>query len=175
MSVLSRNDIQTRIFSQPPLITEYQHLEDQLQPNGFDLTVQKVEHIVSQGVIGLTNDQRVLSKKKTIAFNKTGFVVLPSGTYLLTLNEILHLPLNICALGHPRSSLLRCGVTINTALWDAGYQGRSQVLLVVYNKKGFSLAKNSRVLQLVFVYLFQPSLTGYQGASQYENMPSTNN
>ena len=66
MSVLSRDDIKTLICSQPPLVAEYQDLENQLQPNGFDLTVQKVERIVSQGVIGPTNDQRVLSKKKPV-------------------------------------------------------------------------------------------------------------
>ena len=73
------------------------------------------------------------------------------------------------ALGRPRSSLLRCGVTVNTAVWDAGYSGRSQSLLVVYNPLGFRLQKDARVVQLVFFRLTGET-KGYQGKYQGENL-----
>jgi dUTP pyrophosphatase len=73
------------------------------------------------------------------------------------------------ALARPRSSLLRCGVTIETAVWDAGYSGRSQALLVVHNPSGFHLQKNARVLQLVFFRLTGET-EGYQGKYQRENI-----
>ncbi|HLB27762.1 MAG TPA: deoxyuridine 5'-triphosphate nucleotidohydrolase, partial [Dehalococcoidales bacterium] len=72
-------------------------------------------------------------------------------------------------LGRPRSSLLRCGVTVNTAVWDAGYSGRSQSLLVVYNPLGFRLQKDARVVQLVFFRLTGET-EGYKGAYQGENI-----
>jgi len=73
------------------------------------------------------------------------------------------------ALGRPRSSLLRCGVTVGTAVWDAGYEGRSQSLLVVYNPRGFRLQKNARVAQLIFMRL-SGKTEGYKGAYQGENI-----
>jgi dUTP pyrophosphatase len=73
------------------------------------------------------------------------------------------------ALGRPRSSLLRCGVTVGMAVWDAGYSGRSQSLMVVYNPQGFRLQKNARVAQLIFLPLSQKT-EGYQGAYQGENI-----
>ena len=73
------------------------------------------------------------------------------------------------ALGRPRSSLLRCGVNVGTAVWDAGYSGRSQSLLVVHNPSGFSLEKNARLTQLVFFELTGES-EGYQGIYQGENI-----
>jgi dUTP pyrophosphatase len=59
-------------------------------------------------------------------------------------------------------------VTVNTAVWDAGYSGRSQSLLVVYHSQGFRLQKNARVLQLVFLRLTGET-DGYRGIYQGEN------
>ena len=73
------------------------------------------------------------------------------------------------ALARPRSSLLRCGVSVGTAVWDAGYSGRSQSLLVVYNTRGFRVQKNARIVQLVFLWLSRET-TGYQGVYQHENI-----
>ena len=73
------------------------------------------------------------------------------------------------ALARPRSSLLRCGVTVGTAVWDAGYSGRSQSLLVVYNRQGVRLQKNARIIQLIFLRLTGET-KGYQGVYQGENI-----
>ena len=175
MSVLSREDIKSRMVAPNYLITGYHCLEEQLQPNGFDLTVQKTESMVSKGTIGTSNHSRVLPKMNPIEFSSDGRAELPPGTYLLTLNEIINLPSDMCAIGRPRSSLLRCGVTVNSALWDAGYSGRSQVLMIVHNNNGFCLYKNSRVLQLAFIYLSHPVVEGYQGQYQNENVPLREN
>ena len=175
MSVLSREDIRSRMVAPDHLITEYHCLEEQLQPNGFDLTVKTIDTIASIGTIGKSNKNRILSKIKPIKFCRDGWVELSAGTYLLTLNEIISLPSDICAIGRPRSSLLRCGVTVNSALWDAGYTGRSQVLMVVHNNNGFCLYKDSRVLQLAFIYLAHPVAEGYQGQYQNENIVMRDN
>jgi dUTP pyrophosphatase len=94
---------------------------------------------------------------------------LSPGSYVVTYNEIVHLPKNVMAMGAPRSSLLRCGVTVHMAIWDAGYSGRSQSLLVVYNPQGFQIQKNSRLAQLVFVELADET-EAYNGAYQGENI-----
>jgi len=60
-------------------------------------------------------------------------------------------------------------VTVGTAVWDAGYEGRSQSLLVVYNPRGFRVQRNARITQLVFMELTGDS-DGYNGAYQGENI-----
>jgi len=77
----------------------------------------------------------------------------------------------LMALARPRSSLLRCGVVVHSAVWDAGYSGRSQSLMVVHNPAGFRLQQNARVLQLVFLKL-SGETAGYRGIYQGENMLS---
>jgi dUTP pyrophosphatase len=167
--VLSRQDIRRLLKEKPPLIEGYIDLEEQVQPNGIDLTLRDIALIQSSGVIAAANDQRQLSEVAPLVFDGMGYIDLVPGAYIITYNEVVHLPEDIMALGRPRSSLLRCGVTVGTAVWDAGYEGRSQSLLVVYNPRGFRLQKNARVMQLVFMRL-SGKTEGYQGTYQGENI-----
>jgi len=168
--VINRNDIQKLLNNNPPIIEGLLDIKEQLQPSGIDLTVKTIASITSSGSIGFDNKDRILSESSLLSFNNSGFVDLTTGCYLITYNEVVHIPLNIIALGLPRSSLLRCGTSIHTAVWDAGYSGRSQSLMVVYNLKGFRLYKNAKVLQLVFLQLSHSVLQGYRGIFQKENL-----
>ena len=145
------------------------NLEEQLQPNGIDLTLREVAMLQSPGKVAASNSQRVVSSLSPLVFDGLGFIQLAPGIYSITYNEVVHLPQNIMALATPRSSLLRCGVTVNTAVWDAGYSGRSQSLLVVYHPQGFQLQRNARVIQLVFFRLTDRT-QGYQGIYQKESI-----
>ncbi len=167
-TVLSKYDIQKLLTSNPPLIEGFLNLEEQLQPNGVDFTLRDIFSLQSAGRIAIDNKERAVSKQSQLAFDENGFIHLMPGIYSITYNEIVNLPKNVMALATPRSSLLRCGVTVNTAVWDAGYSGRSESLLVVYNPEGFELQKDSRVVQLVFFRLTGET-EGYNGTYQREN------
>ena len=167
--VLSRQEIKRLLKKKPPLVEGYVDLEEQVQPNGVDLTLREIALLQSSGRITAENSQRLVSDLAPLVFDGLGFIDLVPGAYIITYNEVVHLPKNIMALGRPRSSLLRCGVTVGTAVWDAGYEGRSQSLLVVYNPRGFRLQKNARVIQLIFMRLSEKT-EGYKGAYQGENI-----
>ena len=167
--VLSKQDIYKLLEQEPPLIEGYIDLEAQVQPNGIDLTVREIAMLQTPGRIAASNSQRLVSDLAPLVFDGLGFIDLMPGAYVVTQNEIVHLPNNIMALGRPRSSLLRCGVNIDTAVWDAGYSGRSQSLMVVHNPQGFRLQKDARIMQLVFLQLSQET-EGYQGTYQKENI-----
>ncbi len=167
-TILSKRDIFNLIGGAPPLVEDYVNLEEQLQPNGFDLTLRGVAMIQSSGRIGQSNAQRMVSSLAPLMFDSQDFMELIPGAYVITYNEIVHLPKNIMALGAPRSSLLRCGVTVHMAVWDAGYSGRSQSLMIVYNPQSFRVQKNSRIAQLVFFELADDT-EGYRGTYQGEN------
>ena len=168
-AILSKPDIQRLLRQEPPLIEDYINLEEQVQPNGIDLTLREVSMLQSSGKIAVKDKQRLVSDVAPLVFDGLNFIDLMPGAYIITYNEIIHLPKNVMALATPRSSLLRCGVTINTAVWDAGYSGRSQSLMVVYNPQGFRLQRNARIVQLVFLQLNQET-EGYRGVYQGENI-----
>ena len=168
-ATLSRQDIYRLLQQQPPLLEGYINLEEQVQPNGIDLTLREVALPQSPGRIAVNDNQRLVSDLAPLVFDGLGFIDLVPGAYIITYNEIVHLPKNVMALARPRSSLLRCGVTVNTAVWDAGYSGRSQSLMVVYHPHGIRLQRNARIVQLFFLQLTQET-EGYHGAYQGENI-----
>jgi dUTP pyrophosphatase len=168
-SVLSQQDIENGIKASPPLVEGYLDLVSQLQTNGFDLTLRDIRALASCGQVALDNRERILSELKPLEYGPDGFIHLAPGAYNITFNEVVNLSKNVMALGRPRSSLLRCGASLHTAIWDAGYSGRSESLLVVYNPLGLNLKRNAKVLQLVFMQLTQMS-QGYQGRYQGENL-----
>jgi len=168
-AVLSKQDINRLLQREPPLIEGYVNLEAQVQPNGIDLTLGEVAMLQTSGRIAASDSQRLVSGLAPLVFDGLGFIDLMPGAYIITYNEVVHLPNNVMALARPRSSLLRCGVSIDTAVWDAGYSGRSQSLMVVHNPQGFRLQRNARVVQLVFLQLTGET-EGYHGAYQEENI-----
>jgi dUTP pyrophosphatase len=168
--ILSREDILKMLEASPPLVDKLFDAHQQVQPNGIDLTLKEVALFSSRGSLGPGNETRALSSTSPLAFDGLGRVDLLSGCYLVTYNEVINLPKKIMALAMPRSSLLRCGVSIHNAVWDAGYSGRSQSLMLIYNPQGFRLHKNARIVQMVFFSLSREVAQGYQGAFQGENI-----
>ncbi len=165
-SVLCMRDIRKRILHDK-LIEDYIDLEVQLQPNGFDCTLRKVARV--KGSARIDFHSKELPEVEEIPFDDEGWVFLPKGFYKAYLNEVLNLPTNLMAFGRPRSTLIRAGANILTAVWDAGYRGRSEVGLVVYNEDGIWLKKNARIVQLVFVKL-SCEAKPYEGSYQLENI-----
>lgn len=168
--VLNREDILELIKAPEPLVDGYLDLDAQLQPNGFDLTLREVLKFASPGETGPGREPSVLPGYEGIPFPTDGYLHLPDGAYLVTFNEVVDLPRHVMALARPRSSLLRSGVSIHTAVWDAGYRGRSQALMTVHNSFGYRVAKDARLLQMVFIYLARPVEEGYAGRFQGENL-----
>jgi len=167
--VLGKASLLRLLQADPPLVEGLIAPEEQIQPNGIDLTLGEVAMLGSQGRLEAASGKRLLSTPARLVFDGLGFMELPPGCYLVTFNEVLHLPNQVTALGRPRSTLLRCGVALHTAVWDAGYSGRSQSLMVVYNPYGFRLARNARIMQLVF-FLLTEVTEGYRGMFQGENI-----
>ncbi|MDD1751448.1 MAG: deoxyuridine 5'-triphosphate nucleotidohydrolase [Methanothrix sp.] len=142
----------------------------QTQMCGMELTVQKIERFTSAGAVAFDNIERELPQTEPMDFEPSGWIDLPAGAYLVTFNEIVNVPRDAAALARARSTLLRCGASLETALWDPGYRGRSQSLLVVHNTSGLRLKKNARLMQLVFLRLGKEADKVYSGKYQGENI-----
>ncbi|MCX6777644.1 MAG: deoxyuridine 5'-triphosphate nucleotidohydrolase [Candidatus Micrarchaeota archaeon] len=143
--------------------------DGQFQPCGVDLTLREVHSLESGGSIDFDNKERKLSETKKIDFDGE-WVHLKKGAYKIVYNEIVSIPPDCAGMALPRSSLLRCGAFVHCALWDPGYRGRSESLLVVENEKGIKLKKNARVVQLVLVRLEKPAKELYEGKYKNENV-----
>ena len=143
--------------------------EGQMQPCGIDMTLKEVHSLSDAGVIDFDNSKRKISASKKLEFDSEGKIHLSSGCYKIIYNEYVGVPLDACAFGFPRSSLLRCGADVRCAVWDPGYHGRSESLLVVNSQHGITLHKNAKVMQLVFARLESAAHKGYDGQYKGEN------
>ncbi len=151
MAILCRQTLQ-QCISEKNLISDFIDLNEQLQQAGIDLTLEKVFEFESKGTIDFDNKERTFPDFKEIEF-ENGFVELKRGSYKVRFNEKVNLPSNLCAIGLPRSSLLRMGATIESALWDPGFEGKGESVLTVHNPHGLKLKKNAKIMQLAFIEL----------------------
>ncbi|MBN1857231.1 MAG: deoxyuridine 5'-triphosphate nucleotidohydrolase [Dehalococcoidia bacterium] len=168
-TVLTDRQICALMRGERPLIEGLPDEKTQVQPCGVDLTVRAVSTYDSRGAVDFDNSRRSLSARTPLDWVE-GWLHLPAGAYHIVYNELVNLPDDVMALAYPRSSLLRCGVTLYTAVWDPGYSGRAEALLVVHNPLGFSLGKDGRVAQLVFTRLGDSVGNRYEGRFHGENI-----
>jgi dUTP pyrophosphatase len=169
-AVLTGEEIIFLINSNRPLIENMADMESQIQPNGIDLTIKDIAELETPGIISVDNKERVISEASPLVFGEDDKIDLAPGCYVITCNEIVNIPENIMAIALPRSSLLRCGVSVHNAVWDAGYSGRSQALMIVHNPMGIRINKNARFIQLIFLRLSGNVKEGYNGIFQGENI-----
>ena len=155
------------LISKQRLVTDIVDEQIQVSPNGVELTLHKIFSFLGSGTVDFSNEERQIPDYEELPI-EGGAYQLKSGTYLVTYNETVHIPTDMIAIGRPRSSLLRSGVTIESAVWDAGYKGRSRGLLTVYNPHGFIVKPNARLLHLIFFKLLQETQS-YDGAYQGES------
>lgn len=164
---ISKHDIikDNRVLENPiisdktdiPLYPEYQ-----IQTNGVDLSVEKIEEIddsekENYGIIDMENTKRKIPKTINLPFtcNSGGYLdkywMLEPGTYIIQTAEYVKIPLQKMALCLPRSTLLRSGATIYTAVGDQGYHGKYRFMLQVFNPHGIKIYNRARVAQIVFL------------------------
>jgi len=96
-TVLSKQDIEKLLEQKPPLVEGLISPDEQLQPNGVDLTLRDIALFQSPGKITTSNSQRIVSDLSPLIFDGLGFIHLAPGIYSVTFNEVVHLPENIMA------------------------------------------------------------------------------
>ena len=170
MKLIEGKALLERLEASPPLVEGFIDRDTQIQMNGVDFTLREVSRFGPEGgVVDFDNSERRTPETDALVPDDNGFWHLGAGPYWIVYNEIVTIPPDVFGLARTRSTLLRSGAQIGTALWDSGYSGRSGSLLVVHNPAGIRLKQNARVLQLVFFGLDAPAAKTYQGRYQNEN------
>lgn len=167
MSVLSREELRAALAAQPPLVEDVDP-STQLQPNGIDVRLERVQRLTSPALLGAADAVREPSAREDVKPDADGWWDLHPGAYVIGYRERVNIPADLMALSRPRSSLLRSGVAVHGAIWDAGYSGRGEGLLAVMNPRGYRVQRGARIVQLVFFRLSRAAAEGYSGRYQGE-------
>lgn len=121
--------------------------EEQIQPQGVELTIDEILSI--DGTAKLSNDgyekpeRRSLQAITTEEYH-TGpiprdterYQLIPSiqgPSYVVVYNEEIEIPEKHIGFVYPRSRLLRCGMHLTSAVWEACYKGRGEGALYTFN------------------------------------------
>ena len=169
MELIAGAELRRRLGEHPPLLSGLRDPATQIQMNGVDLTLADVGTLGSgPGRVDFDNRTRRIPVPSPVECDADGVFHLSRGAYWVRYNEIVNIPPDVFAFGRTRSSLLRSGAQIGTALWDSGYRGRSGSLLTIHHQDGLELTEGARILQLVFFQLPRPAERTYGGRYQDE-------
>jgi dUTP pyrophosphatase len=172
MRYLKDKDIAAALEQQPPLVEGVTDLANQLQPNGIDLTVAAIVRVVGAAHVGFSSDETRPAPAEALEFDADGWLFLPRGNYRARLAERVNIPPDIVGFARARSTMIRNGISVNTAIWDSGYSGYSEVGLVVHNEHGLYLKRGARILQMYFFQLDDAVDKAYNGRYQGEHIGS---
>ena len=143
--------------------------DDQVQPNGVDLTLEAVYEQREPGRIGRDGKEvgeRQKLETQQVADDAPETYYLTPGGYVVQYAETVRIPESHVGFIYPRSSLLRNSCMLNTAVWDAGYEGKGEGLLQVHHD--IELERGARIGQLVLAEADHDET--YDGSYQGENV-----
>ena len=136
---------------------------DQIQPNGVDLTLGTVYEQTSPGRI--ERGGKTVGERRELDA-EDGVYYLPPGGYVVQYGDRIAIPEGHVGFLYPRSSLLRNSCMLNTAVWDAGYEGRGEGLLQVHHP--VEIEVGARIAQLALAEAAHEGT--YEGGYQGENI-----
>src|SRR5438046_7664035 len=86
MSALSREELRAALGAQPPLV-EGIDPDVQLQTNGIDLRVERVQRLASPGLLGASDAVREPAAREDVPSDRDGWWDLHRGGYVITYRE----------------------------------------------------------------------------------------
>jgi dUTP pyrophosphatase len=127
--------------------------DEQIQPNGVDLTLGAVYEQVEPGYLGRSGktvgERRPVEPAERAEEDGAGVPTyrLEPGGYVAEYGERIRIPEDHVGFVLPRSSLMRNSCMLHTAVWDAGYEGRGEGLLEVHHE--ITIERGARFAQFV--------------------------
>lgn len=126
------------------------------QPSGLDLRVGKVFVFDDDSMAALYDGQKKLPSQVELPLMDLpeygyydGWVLEPQRPYMLQVQEQIQIGDSNAQFYLPRSSLLRAGVNVYTALGDLGYNGHLSFLVINHRRGPFFIQQGERFAQLV--------------------------
>lgn len=126
----------------------------QIQPNGVDLKLEEVYKIMP-GAFHLSEITRTDRPCSKIETDQNDIFILEPGFYKIKYKQRVSIPSGECGYVVPRSTLMRNGVMIYSALYDTGYGSGEGVEpgemwgLMQVSLDTFLVQKNTRIAQYI--------------------------
>ena len=141
--------------------------DEQFTPNGVDLRLKAVylPENISRGVFGITKGQKVIPQLIEIPALDDAYILNPGKKYFINCGHI-DIPKDCAQFYYPRSTLMRAGLELYSAVGDAGYSGDLIFAVKVSGVASLVIEKNERVVQAI-THKLTSGTDGYNG--DYQN------
>ena len=145
--------------------------EEQYQPAGIDLKLGKIEVFkADKNFYGIIDGNKIIPDYEELKMNalsvngelKNVYSLRPNIPYIATTKEKIKIDKNSLQFYKPRSTLLRCGANVMTAVGDSGFNGHLSFLVVNFLPMDFVITKGERFAQLVDMRV-EGTLNEYDG------------
>lgn len=133
--------------------------EDCYQPSGIDLRLGDLyEKVAPDGKVGLFGDKKKLPDHKRVSLSKgvgddgktyDGFWLQPNTVYSVRVDGKMSIPNTVVQQYFARSTIMRLGLILTTALGDNGYNGVLEFLITNNCDYSIFLTKGVRFCQMV--------------------------
>ena len=135
--------------------------DDQYQPAGIDLTLGNLYTLEENNldIYGLFKNMKILPEQCEMSTRNVlvkgnlckVYTLDPKTAYIAKTNEKIKIDQHSAQFYLPRSSLLRAGISVQTALGDPGFNGHLSFLIVNHTDAPFMIEKHVRFAQLIDV------------------------
>lgn len=132
----------------------FPEFEEDVKENGIDLRIGKVEHTTNRNnkLIGCVDGEKHLPITYTVEPNSDGvYKFYPHNYYTIVIDRPISIPNGYCQFYFIRSTFARCGLVINDAVGDNGFEGTLRIGVYNANNLPITAGKNEAIIQAVTV------------------------
>lgn len=164
------------IIGHDKLLELFPEFKDCIKENGIDLCIGKVEHTTNKynELVGCVDGEKHLPRTYEIKpDSKSGcYKFYPNNYYTIVIDRPISIPDGYCQFYFIRSTFARCGLMINDAVGDNGFEGTLRIGVYNANNIPVTAGPNEAIIQAVTIKNDDTATTyngTYQGDKPYES------
>ena len=150
----------------------FPEFEDCIKENGIDLRIGSVEHTTNRNnkLIGCVDGEKHLPVTYEVAPSDGVYKFYPHNYYCIIIDRPIKIPDGYCQFYFIRSTFARCGLMINDAVGDNGFEGTLRIGVYNANNLPITAGLNEAIIQAVTIKNDGATVYDgdYQGDSIYE-------
>ena len=163
------------IIGHDKLMELFPEFKEDIKENGIDLRIGKVEHTTNKhnDLIGCVDGEKHLPRTYEIKPDilSGNYKFYPNNYYTIVVDRPIKIPSGYCQFYFIRSTFARCGLMINDAVGDNGFEGTLRIGVYNANNLPITAGKNEAIIQAVTIKNDDTATTydgDYQGDKVYE-------
>jgi len=126
--------------------------EEDIKENGIDLRIGSVEHTENkQGLIGCVDGEKHLPRTYEVQPVDNVYKFYPHNYYSIIVDRPIRIPDGYCQFYFIRSTFARCGLMINDAVGDNGFEGTLRIGVYNANNLTITAGTNEAIIQAVTI------------------------